>query len=99
MLHTPNQGDQLLRKQLAHRTTLKRTKYRNFVSLISVTFMSQNPNRCTTKFDKTILYVLSALLCFALDNTECHEAISLRSFMKMMNTSNIIKNTDFNNLY
>ena len=30
---------------------------------------------------------------------ECHEAISLRSFMKMMNTSNIIKNTDFNNLY
>ena len=30
---------------------------------------------------------------------ECHEAISLRSFMKMINTSNIIKNTDFNNLY
>ena len=30
---------------------------------------------------------------------ECHQAISLRSFMKMMNTSNIIKNTDFNNLY
>ena len=50
-----------------------------------------NPMKLSTSYRGAVLWNL--LL------QECHEAISLRSFMKMMNTSNIIKNTDFNNLY